>query len=96
MSEGIKMMIVRSLLLELSMGVIHEKLKHLHGFVRSRQGLYAFRRQWQSRKELRRTREICNGAVKLKKFHLKFMDMWLAKNNELTTWMLKKHEQFLE
>lgn len=56
----------------------------------SRQGLYAFKRRWQSGKELRRTRKICDSAVKLKKIHLKFMDMWLAKNNELTTEMLKR------
>uniref|UniRef100_A0A8W8NQK9 Uncharacterized protein n=1 Tax=Magallana gigas TaxID=29159 RepID=A0A8W8NQK9_MAGGI len=58
MSEGIKLMIVRYFLLELPVEVIREKLKHLHGFVISRQGLYAFKRRWQSGKELRRTQKI--------------------------------------
>lgn len=90
MSEGFKMMIMRYLLLELLVEVIREKLKHLHGFVISRQCLYAFNRRWQSGKELRKTRKICNGAVKLKKIPLKFMDTWLATKNELTTRMLKR------
>lgn len=42
--EGIKLMIVRYLLLELSVEVVREKMKHLHDFVISRQGLLAFKR----------------------------------------------------
>ena len=90
MSEKIKMVIVQYLLMHLSVETIRSKLKNFHSYVISRQGLYYFIKQWRSGKGLRRTRNNSGNSVKLKSIHLKFMDMWLAKNNELTTEMLKQ------
>nr|XP_022298720.1 uncharacterized protein LOC111107689 [Crassostrea virginica] len=90
MSEKIKMVIVQYLLMHLSVEAIRPKLKNFHSYVISRQGLYYFIKQWRSGKGLRRTRNNSGNSVKLKSIHLKFMDMWLAKNNELTTEMLKR------
>ena len=85
MTEKIKMIVVKYLLLKMSVGVIRDKLQHKHSFVISRQGLYHFIRQWQSGKGLQRTRNVKDENVKLKTIHLKFMDMWLSHNNKLTT-----------
>ena len=76
--------------MHLSVEAILSKLKHFHSYVISRQGLFYLIRSWRSGKGLRRTRNNSGNSVKLKSIHLKFMDMWLAKNNELTTEMLKR------
>ena len=44
---------------------------------------------WQRTQE-NKEQQLSGNSVKLKSIHLKFMDMWLAKNNELTTEMLKR------
>ena len=90
MTEKIKMIVVQYLLLKMSVGLIRDKLQHKHSFVISRQGLYQFIRQWRSGKGLQRTRNVKDESVKLKTIHLKFMDMWLSRNNELTTEMLRR------
>ena len=84
------MFVVQYLLLKMSVGLIRDKLQHKHSFVISRQGLYHFIRQWRSGKGLQRTRNVKDESVKLKTIHLKFMDMWLSRNNELTTEMLRR------
>ena len=44
-----------------------------------------FIKQWRSGKGLRRARNNSGNSMILKSIHLKFMDMWLAKNNEPIT-----------
>jgi transposase len=91
LTENVKLAIIRYKNSNLPVERIRERIRLHHNVYVSRQGIYNLLKRWKLGRGLaRKPRTVKPTSVKLKPLHIKFMNCWLARNNEMTTQVLQR------